>query len=265
MSIQKVDAKIIGSGLPSLDELLQGLHSGDNVVWQVDRLEDYPRFAEAFAEQAIQDGFDCVYLRFAPHMSILKTRPGLTVTKIDPSVGFDYFTGEVHRIIEERGSRICYIFDNLSTLVEEWATDELLVNFFQVTCPYVLEVGAVAYFAVRRGQHGPGAISRIRNTTQILIDVYHVGNDTYIQPLKVWDRYSPQMFLPHRITSNGWEPVSRSGDAARILTTASKQPLNVSPESIAPWDTVYRKLLQNRSLQDDLTVLPQETLILRNH
>jgi len=263
MSVHKVHAKTISSGLPSLDGLLQGMRLGDNVVWQVDRLGDYPRFSESFAEQAVRDGFECVYLRFAPHTPILRARPGLTTIKIDPSIGFDYFTGETRRVIGERGSRVCYIFDNLSTLVEEWATDELLANFFQVTCPYVLEVGAVAYFAIRRGQHGHRAISRIRSTTQILIDVYHVGNDVYVQPLKVCGRYSPQLFLPHRITGDGWEPVSRSGDAARILTTASRRPIDVSPESIAPWDAVYRKLLQDESLQGDSTVLSQETLVLK--
>jgi len=261
--MQSLTSKTIGSGIPYLDELLQGLRLGDNVVWQVDHLEDYPRFSEAFAEKAIRDGFDCVYLRFALHSAICEPRAELTITKIDPSVGFDYFTDEVHRIIEEHGDRACYIFDNLSTLVEEWATDELLANFFQVTCPYISEVGAVAYFALRRGQHGHGAISRIRNTTQVLIDVYQVGNDAYIQPLKVYGRYSPQMFLPHRITGNGWEPISRSGDAAKILTTASKRPLNVSSDSIAPWDAVYRRLLQNRELYDNLPTISHETMVLK--
>jgi hypothetical protein len=263
VGIQGVDAKTVRSGLAPLDELLQGLCLGDNVVWQIERLEDYPYFVRAFAEQAIRDGFDCVYLRFAPHTAILEPRPGLTITRIDPSLGFDYFTGEVHRIIGERGRRVCYIFDNLSTLVDEWATDELLANFFQVTCPYLFEVGAVAYFALRRGQHSHSAIARIRNTTQILVDVYRVGDNTYIQPLKVWGRYSPQMFLPHRITGNGWEPVSRSGDAAEILTTASKRPLNVSSDSIAPWDTVYRKLLQKRELRHGLAAMTRETMMLK--
>jgi hypothetical protein len=71
------------------------------------------------------------------------------------------------------------------------------------------------------------------------------------------------MFLPHRITGNGWEPISCSGDAAKILTIASKRPLNVSPDSIAPWDTVYRKLLQNRELHDDLPTMTQETMVLK--
>jgi hypothetical protein len=251
------------SGLASLDELLQGLRLGDNVVWQVDRLEDYPYFAQAFADQAIRDGLDCVYLRFAPHTQILEPQPGLMITRIDPSPGFDYFTGEVHRVVGERGRGVCYIFDNLSALVDEWATDELLANFFQVTCPYLFEVDAVAYFALRRGQHGHNAVARIRDTTQILVDVYHVGGNTYIQPLKVWDRYSSHMFLPHRITANGWEPVLRSGDAATILTAASKRPINISSESIAPWDTVYRMLMQHQETHPELPGTTHETMVLK--
>ena len=257
--MQRTTTSIVSSGLASLDKLLHGLRLGDNVVWQIDRLEDYPYFAQAFAEQAIGDGLDCVYLRFAPHAAILEPQPGLTITRIDPSPGFDYFSGEVHRIIEERGRRVCYIFDNISALVDEWATDESLANFFQVTCPYLFEVDAVAYFALRRGQHGHGAIARIRNITQILVDVYHVGSDSYIQPVKVWDRYSPHMFLPHRITANGWEPVLRSGDAASILTTVSKRPINISSESIAPWDTVYRILMQYKETHADLLKTTHET------
>ncbi len=263
MEVQNTIAEKISSGLPQLDVLLQGLRSGDNVVWQVDRLEDYPFFARAFAEQAIKNGFECVYLSFAEHGAILEHRPGLQIVRIDPSPGFDYFSGEVHRIIEKRSNKVCYIFDNLSDLVDEWATDESLANFFQVTCPYLFQVGAVAYFALRRGQHGHSAIARIRDTTQILIDVYHVGENTYIQPLKVWSRYSTQMFLPHRITDDGWEPVSRSGDAAQILATAVKSPLGTSIDSIAPWDAVYRKLLQNRSQVGNVPELSQETIGLK--
>ena len=46
----------VASGLPPLDEVLQGLRLGDNVVWQVDNLEDYVLFVEPFAQQAIRDG-----------------------------------------------------------------------------------------------------------------------------------------------------------------------------------------------------------------
>jgi pyruvate,water dikinase len=247
-------AKMVCSGSKPLDKLLQGLHLGDNVVWQVDSLDDYSFFAQLFAEQVIRDGFDCVYLRFAPHSPILNPTPGLTIIEVDPSPGFDYFSSEVHRIVEERGRKVCYVFDNLSALVNEWATDELLANFFQVTCPYLFKINAVAYFALTRGQHSHGVAVRVHDTTQVLIDVYHVNGNTYIHPLKVWNRYSSQMFLPHLINDNDeeWEPVFESGDAAMVLAAAVKHPLTFMSDSIAPWDSVYRKLIQYQEASVDI-------------
>ena len=238
--------KEIGSGIPDLDNLLQGLREGDNIVWQVDSTEDYTFFAESFAGDTISRGIPCVYFRFAPHPPILSARPGLDIVNIDPGPGFDYFAGEVHNTIQNCRKDARLIFDNLSSLVTTWATDELLANFFMVTCPYIFELGPVAYFALTRGRHLHTAVARIRDTTQILIDVYHVKNSMYIHPIKVWNRYSSQMFLPHQVAENGWAPVSISGEAAAVSSTALKQPLGTSVTSGAPWEVVYERLLTHR-------------------
>ena len=184
--------KTVQSGIEALDEVLDGLRLGDNVVWQVDNLSDYIRFAAPFVERAVTDGRKCVYLRFAPHRPVIESCPDVELVEVDPSPGFDYFSGEVHRIIEARGREVFYVFDNLSALVAEWATDVLLANFFQVTCPYLFELDTVTYFALTRGEHEHSAVARIRDTTQILVDVYHVNGNVYVHPLKVWDRYSPR-------------------------------------------------------------------------
>ena len=253
----------VKSGLASLDEVIQGLRYGDNVVWQVDHLEEYKYFAEPFASQAIADGRKCLYLRFAPHMEILKARPGLTIIELDPEMGFDTFSREVNKIIESFGREIFYIFDNLSFLVVRWATDELLANFFQVTCPYLFELETVAYFALTRGQHSHSAVARIRDTTQLLIDVYEVQDTMYLHPLKVWDRYSPKMFLPHAMSGTGWVPVFQSGEAAAVSVSASKKPLHIMAKSIAPWESVFRKLLQYQEAEKDLPETTPEVSALK--
>jgi hypothetical protein len=232
----------IFSGIPALDEVVQGLRLGDNVVWQVDHLDDYLFFVRPFAEQARRDGRRCVYIRFAPHPPVLDASSGFEIVKADPGPGFDPFSGEVHRIIEERGKEVFYVFDNLSALVVEWATDELLANFFQVTCPLLFELDTVTYFALTRGKHAHSAVARIRDTTQLLMDVYHVKERMYVHPLKVWDRYSPQMFLPHAVEQPAWSPVFQSGDAAAVSSVASRFPLRSAVESIAPWETVFERL-----------------------
>ncbi len=238
------NSKIISSGLAQLDDLLQGLRPGDNVVWQIDRMDEYVHFAGLFAAQAVLIGAVCVYFRFAPHPPVVMSNKNVSIIQIDPSPGFDYFSGKVHETIEKQGKGAYFIFDNLSSLVTEWATDELLANFYQVTCPYIFEQDDMAYFALTRGQHNYNTIATIRDTTQILIDVYHIDDNTYIHPLKVWNRYSQQMFLPHLAGEREWTPIFRSGDAATVLSASRKQLVRTLPDSSAPWNSVYRKLVQ---------------------
>ena len=261
--MNKISPITINSGSYQLDGLLQDLRPGDNVVWQIDRFEDYAHFAELFAEQSIRDGSKCVYFRFAPHPPLVKTRAGITVFELDPTPGFDYFSGKVHEIIEKQGKETHYIFDNLSALVSEWATDELLANFYQVTCPYIFELNDLAFFGLIRGRHSHSTIARIRDTTQILLDVYHIDGNTYIHPLKVWGRYSPQMFLPHLVSQTEWQPISQSGDAASVLAASGKHLANTMPDSIAPWNIVYRKLAQYKETAVDLPQVNSEIAVLK--
>ncbi len=235
------------SGMPPLDDLLDGLRYGDNVVWQIDTLDDYLFFAESFLKHVLDENKNCIYIRFAPHPPIASPQPGLIIEKVDPSFGFVSFSEKIHEVISRHSREKFFIFDNLSTLVEEWATDELLANFFQITCPFLGELGTVAYFALTRGRHANSVVARIRDTTQVLIDVYRYKGNRYIHPLKVWDRYSPRMFMPHAVTDDGWMPVFESGEAAAISQTAYREPLRAEKALIAPWDTIYNKLLAYRS------------------
>lgn len=237
--------QFVNSGIPALDRVIEGLRLGDNVVWQVDGPENYLKVARPFVKQALQEGRTTVYVRFAPHESLFfPPQAGLEVAEVDPRPGFDSFSAQVNQVIEEKGIGAFYVFDSLSSLVEEWATDELLANFFQVTCPYLHELDTVAYFALTRGRHSHSAVARIRDTTQVLMDLYHVKGELYIHPLKVWDRYSSEMFLPHLFTEGSLTPVFQSGDASQLSLRARRLPLRVRADSIAPWDSVYRKLSQ---------------------
>jgi len=82
----------VTTAVPALDEVLTGLWLGDNVVWQVDRLEDYIGVAGPFARRALAQGRRTVYFRFAPHPPVLEAAPGLVVLSPDPRPGFDHFS-----------------------------------------------------------------------------------------------------------------------------------------------------------------------------
>ena len=82
-----------------------------------------------------------------------------------------------------------------------------------VTCPYLFELDTIAYFAILRNYHSFQTVARIRETTQLLLDVYDFEGNFYVHPLKVWRRYSPTMFLPHLQQDHKFSPVISNIDA----------------------------------------------------
>lgn len=191
--------ELVPSGIEGLDRVLDSIRLGDNVVYQVENIEEYQFLARRFASQCIKDKRRIVYIRFAPHEAILAEQDGLTVYILDPSNGFESFTTELHHIIAEEGAGVMYVFDCLSQLQSVWAADLMMGNFFAVTCPYLYELDTVAWFCILRNTHNYATIARIRDTTQLLIDLYPDNDCIFIHPVKVWKRYSPVMFFPHRL------------------------------------------------------------------
>ena len=190
----------VKSGISQLDEILDYIRMGDNVVWEVSDVEEFRMFALPFVAQAINDKRDIVYIRFAQHPPIL-TQPDMLahvqVAEFDPDAGFESFTVAIHDEITRHGKDAFYVFDCLSELQSVWYTDLMMGNFFRVTCPYLFELDTVAYFPILRGRHSFDAIARIRETTQLLLNVYTNEKWIYLHPVKVWQRNSETMFLPH--------------------------------------------------------------------
>ena len=174
----------IPSGYPGADEVFDSIRIGDNVVWQVSDLEGYKRFARPFAQRALADGRNVVYIHFTRHEQLLEAAPGLKIYEFDPDMGFEPFTVAIYDRITAEGKGAFYVFDCLSELQSAWYTDQMMGNFFRVTCPYLYELETVAYFPILRGRHSFDAIARIRDTTQVLIDVYTSDDSVYIHTLK---------------------------------------------------------------------------------
>lgn len=196
------------TGYPQYDQVVDDLRMGDNVVWHTDRFDDYVVMARRFAAQAVADNRTVLYMRFAAHPPILDDEAGIRCVRLNAAAGFEFFASEVHRAIEAAGLEAFYVFDSLSELQETWATDLMIGNFFAVTCPFLFELDTVAYFCLLRGIHAAEAVTRIRETTQLFLNIMHAGKGTVFQPVKVWQRYSPTMFLPHMDREGTLVPVT---------------------------------------------------------
>lgn len=228
-----------GTGIPGLDGVINKLRIGDNVVWQVDDLISYSYLADKFTENALKEKRRVVYIRFASHAPVISPHPDIKVYDLSADGGFESFSKQVHEMATREGEGVFYVFDCLSDLLSAWASDLMTGNFFQITCPYLFELNTIAYFAILRNRHSFRTIARIRETTQLLLDVYNIKKKLYIHPLKVWNRYSPTMFLPHVQEKDLFVPITNSFDAAKLFSSAANTRGKDAERALDYWDRLF--------------------------
>ncbi len=239
------------TGIRGLDQVIDDLRLGDNVVWQVDSVDEYKKMVDPYVQQAIIDGRKMVYVRFGDHEPLLNKNSDLTLYSIDPRKGFESFATEIHNLITSEGKKVFYVFDCLTDLLKYWHSDLMIGNFFRVTCPYLYELDTVAYFALVRNFHTYSTIAGIRETTQLLFDLYQVKENIYIHPLKAWQRYSPTMFFPHLINGQEAICITASSEAAELFSSIHR-----SEERLDNWNTVFnraREVLDQAPEQQEVT------------
>ena len=224
------------TGLPSLDQVLRAVLPGDNIVWQVDAIADYAALVAPFWSTALRLGHKVVYFRFARHAQLVPDDARIDIHRLAPDVGFEKFTAAIHKVIGSAGRGTFYVFDCLSDLAADWYSDLMLGNFFMVTCPYLYELETVTYFGLLRDRHSLGAVSAIRDTTQILVDVFRHNHTLYIHPLKVDQRHSPTMYLPHAWEDGTFRPLSESAVLSALLMQITEQRVDSESRTLDVWD-----------------------------
>ncbi len=271
----------IKSGIPGLDTALDNIRLGDNVVWNVTNLNEFSYFVNPYVKQAKEDNRNLIYIRFANHPPLIEMteedfrlleiednnpdtefsmieRDGIKIYKVNPYNQFETFTLEVHRIIEKEGFDAFYVFDCLSDLQAVWSTDLMMGNFFKVTCPFLFQLDTVAYFPIIRGRHSFDAIAKIRETTQLFLNVHsNSPEEVYVSPLKVWNRYSQTMFLGHKFNPRtGFVKVLQDGqEVSKYYKTINDSDKHQSGQILDSWERymlqVRMKYAEGKNIDDE--------------
>ena len=271
----------VKSGIPGLDEALDNIRLGDNVVWNVTNLNEFSYFVDPYVKQAKEDNRNLIYIRFANHPPLIEMteedfklleieennpetefcmieRDGIKIYKVNPYNQFETFTLEVHRIIEKEGFDAFYVFDCLSDLQAVWSTDLMMGNFFKVTCPFLFQLDTVAYFPIIRGRHSFDAIAKIRETTQLFLNVHsNSPEEVYVSPLKVWNRYSQTMFLGHKFNPRtGFVKVLQDGqEVSKYYKTINDSDKHQGGQILDSWERymlqVRMKYAEGQNIDDE--------------
>ena len=253
------------TGLPSLDGVLRGMISGDNVVWQVSSIEDYQPFVKPYCDTARESGIRVIYFRFAKHDPLVADAPGVETHPLQLGQGFEPLVSELQGVIEEAGPGTYYLFDCLSDLAVDWSSDRMLGNFFMLICPYILHHGGLAYFSLLRDVHSFHTTRPVTNTAQILIDVYRHGKVLYIRPRKVEGRHSSTMHMLHAWEGDDFLPVTGSGKNTEVLSGSSWNRQRTTNKRLGIWSSVfvraeqsYAALQRGEEPWDDIELLAEQ-------
>ena len=95
------------SGIPEMDVALDNIRLGDNVVWRVSELSEFRLFMEPYLRQAIADGRNIIYFRFASHEPLVENSPEVKTIEVPLSHRFETFTANAADLTSVMSRCLC--------------------------------------------------------------------------------------------------------------------------------------------------------------
>lgn len=159
----------VSTGIHPLDETLDGLYWGDNVVWELDGATAAP-FYDAIAGQ--DDVFDVrIEITFTGERTTA-ARAGLVVLDATPGSPFAApadLLREIQRMCNAPSRRLL-LFESLDRMVSAWGSRATRA-FFARCCPFLLEAGAIAYWVMSAFDTPDSVRETVRAVTQCILRV----------------------------------------------------------------------------------------------
>lgn len=106
---------------------------------------------------------------------------------------------------------------------------------------------SIAYFSLIRSRHSLHVAGLIRDTAQILVDVYRHEGRLFVHPRKVWQRHSPTMYLPHVWEDDTFRPVTDSAAVSEVVSAVMGPGIGSASRVIDVW---VRTFMQAQEMQE---------------
>jgi transcriptional regulator with XRE-family HTH domain len=196
---------MISTGIAYLDSLTGGLHTGDNVVWQVADGVSIDGFIRAFfanndfsrpiiyinanySPQTITKRYSFLFERSAILIDAFTNGKGngdpvfldfYSGHDIDPDRhiclrdprDISSFIGVLNGVERQCGNGAFYIFDSLTGLHELWKSEGDVIDFFAFKCPKLYDMNTLAYWVYERDAHSREFIASITHITQVIFSI----------------------------------------------------------------------------------------------
>jgi transcriptional regulator with XRE-family HTH domain/KaiC/GvpD/RAD55 family RecA-like ATPase len=198
----------VASGVRELDELLDGLYVGDNVVWyddagslasvfclnflRISQEQRKPMIYVTFdrspknlldklgslADNPLLTVLDCftygkgagsaVFLKFYKEK---KAKVGCLLALEEEPCRPDRVMDTLYRLHADMEGDVRFVFESLTGMEELWGGEEQLLNFYSHSCPRLYELNTVAYWVLEKRAHSTRLRALISQIAQVVIDL----------------------------------------------------------------------------------------------
>jgi transcriptional regulator with XRE-family HTH domain len=223
------------SGVDQLDQLLDGLYIGDNVVWHDDAGSLAAVFCLHFIRASQAERKPLIYVTFdrsprnlleklgsladSPLMIILdcftygkgagsstflkfyETRSGATpgrIVRVDEPREVTRVMEALYGIHAGLEGDVRFVFESLTGMQELWGGEEQVLNFYSHSCPRLYELNTIAYWVMEKKAHSPRFRAQINQIAQVAIDLSIKRGTTSITILKAEKRKLDHLHRPYK-------------------------------------------------------------------
>jgi len=215
----------VASGVSQLDNLLGGLHIGDNVIWYDNSGSLASVFCLNFIQASQAQNRPLIYVSFDRSPKNLLEKLGV-LAQNNQLIILDCFTYgkgsgskvflnfyktkkskwpcQIIRVDEPRQTdkvmdalygihgtlvgEVRFVFESLTGMQELWGGEQHLINFYSHSCPRLYELNTVAYWIIEKRAHSPRLRAQINQIAQVAIDLSVKRGKTSLTILKAENR-----------------------------------------------------------------------------
>ena len=239
----------IYSGINDLDNLIDSLYVGDNVVWEVEAGTSPETFVSNFIRQSFSEDRNVIYVSFnkSPHTILQQIGEGASkenfvlidcftsgkgkndkaftkfyenggddsICRVDDPRNIDELTSLLNSLEDRFQSGGRYVFDSLTGMQDLWGDENRTYKFFTYLCPRLYDLGTVAYWVLEKDAHSQKFKANLRHITQVVLELYKRKDKFWIKALKLEGRPNREAFKPHSYEIS---------DKGITITSVTKEP-----------------------------------------
>lgn len=232
--------EFISTGVSPLDQILEGLLIGDNVVWYDDAGSLASVFSMNFLKASMAEGKSFIYVSFdrSPRNLLEKLGPLAENEKLTILDCFTYGKGKSADTFLEFYKTLChkwpcrimqvldpyepehvmqtfldvqadmeaeirFVFESLTGMQELWEGEDAISRFYSHTCPRLYELNTIGYWIIEKDAHSKRLKAMINQVAQVVVELSLKRGRNSLTVIKAEKRDLENLNTPHWYSTKG--------------------------------------------------------------